>query len=245
MTTVAQKLTTIDNSLKAIKQAIITKGVTPTGDITTYATAIGNISGGGTPSGKYTLLDRVEDDNGNEIGTVSGFFTDANDIEYAVICLDQIYRPTSSAKWCSDSSSNSITNLPVLDRLSSSWFTSKDTATFNTQCILDYCTSNNYTSEACSHCRSKSFIIDGTTYYGQLPNMLELLDIYKNYISIDNADTSSTATSRKLYNFSMIWSSNQSYQNYAWCLYNYGTVNSINRTGGCRITPVLEIPLNS
>jgi hypothetical protein len=46
MTTIAEKLTTIDTALGNIKTAIINKGQTPSGDITTYATAINNISGG-------------------------------------------------------------------------------------------------------------------------------------------------------------------------------------------------------
>uniref|UniRef100_UPI003865CADA hypothetical protein n=1 Tax=Methanobrevibacter sp. TaxID=66852 RepID=UPI003865CADA len=44
------------------------------------------------PTKKYNLLDRVKDDSNNEIGTVSGFFTDANNVEYAVVCLDAQYR---------------------------------------------------------------------------------------------------------------------------------------------------------
>lgn len=47
--TIAEKLTTISDATKAIKQSIINKGQTPTGDITTYATAIDVTSGfGGT-----------------------------------------------------------------------------------------------------------------------------------------------------------------------------------------------------
>lgn len=45
---IATKLITVNSSLSDIKDAIIEKGVTPTGDITTYAAAIGSISGGGT-----------------------------------------------------------------------------------------------------------------------------------------------------------------------------------------------------
>ena len=45
---ISDKLTTIRNAIKAIKQAIIDKGQTPSGDITTYSEAIGNISGGTT-----------------------------------------------------------------------------------------------------------------------------------------------------------------------------------------------------
>lgn len=52
---IATKLITIRNTLKAIKQAIINKGQTPSGDITTYATAINNISTGVTPSGTINI----------------------------------------------------------------------------------------------------------------------------------------------------------------------------------------------
>ena len=44
---IAEKLVTINTSLGDIKTAIINKGQTPSGNITTYATAINNISGGG------------------------------------------------------------------------------------------------------------------------------------------------------------------------------------------------------
>ena len=46
--TISAKLTTVNSALADIKSAIIGKGQTPTGNITTYATAIGNISGGGS-----------------------------------------------------------------------------------------------------------------------------------------------------------------------------------------------------
>lgn len=44
---IAEKLVTINTSLGDIKTAIINKGQTPSGNITTFATAIDNISGGG------------------------------------------------------------------------------------------------------------------------------------------------------------------------------------------------------
>ena len=45
--TISAKLQTINTALGDIKEAIISKGQTPSGNITTYATAIGNIAGGG------------------------------------------------------------------------------------------------------------------------------------------------------------------------------------------------------
>ena len=66
MTTIAEKLTTIKNALTAIKNSIIAKGQTPSGDITTYATAIDNIQSGSanepitiTQNGTYTAPEGV------------------------------------------------------------------------------------------------------------------------------------------------------------------------------------------
>ena len=58
MTTIAEKLTTIKNALTAIKNSIIAKGQTPTGDITTYATAIDNIESGGGSSSDFVGIPR-------------------------------------------------------------------------------------------------------------------------------------------------------------------------------------------
>ena len=48
MATIVENLQTIKNSTDAIKQAIIDKGGTIEGDITTWASAISGISGGGS-----------------------------------------------------------------------------------------------------------------------------------------------------------------------------------------------------
>jgi hypothetical protein len=47
MATIAENLQTIKNSVKDIKQAITNKGGSISGDITTWASAIDGISGGG------------------------------------------------------------------------------------------------------------------------------------------------------------------------------------------------------
>lgn len=51
MATISENLQTIKNSTDAIKQAIIDKGGTIEGDITTWADAINGISGGGSEGG--------------------------------------------------------------------------------------------------------------------------------------------------------------------------------------------------
>lgn len=185
----------------------------------------------GGSSGKYSLLERISDDSNNEIGTVSGFFTDANDVEYAVVCLDSIYRNT-SVQWAS--ATGTVTNLPLY----SNWtiWEAPETATENTTLILA-----SKTSSACTHCRQYSFVIDGTTYYGQLPNIIELVDIARHRTAINTADTSGGSITIATNN--SYWSSSQNSSNYGWCVLNRGSVSySSNKTSNYYACPVLEIP---
>lgn len=202
-------------------------------------------SGGVTPTGKYQLLERIKDDSNNEIGTVSGFFTDANDVEYAVVCLDAQYR-LASGKW--SSATGAVTNLAeysmngaAVDLIANTY---TDTATSNCDKILAWCTAGGYTSAAVSHCRSKSFVIGGTTYYGQLPNLCELFYICANRAEISNADTSKSSYSSldiaRLAN--RTWSSSQYNSNYVWLINSYGSVINTNKANSYFVAPVLEIP---
>lgn len=192
---------------------------------------------------KYQLLERIKDDNNNEIGTVSSFFTDANNIEYAVVCLDAQYRK-SAGQYCS--SQTAITDMPSYSSGYSNWWydNAKETGTINTQFILDYCTANGYTSSACTHCRSKSFTIDNVTYYGQLPNMREVFDIWANRVQIESKDTS--ASSQSALNFSTNRSLLSSTQNSTTsCWYFPGANSQIISSGKsnyCFVCPVLELP---
>lgn len=243
MTTVSEKITTINNTLKAIKQAIINKGVTPSGNITTYATAIGNISGGGTPSGTTDVeLTRISDDNGNEIGTWYMNFEDSNKIIYKVILLDSQYRKQNT-NWCSNLSK--ITNMPLYSdiRTSNIW-KAKETATQNTQLILDYCETNGYTSTSCSHCRSNSFTINNLTYYGQLPNCREIAYLTRHYNEFDSLDTSASSySSFNLLSSAAIWSSSQVSNNQALYLAYSGSLTTTSKNSSYFTCPVLEIPL--
>ena len=185
-----------------------------------------------TPSVKYKLLQRVIDDSNNEIGTVSGFFTDKNDVEYAVVCLDATYR-NSSAQWAS--TTGNVTNMPLYDN----WtiWEAPETATENTTLILA-----SKTSSACTHCRSKSFTIGGVTYYGQLPNIIELVDIARHRTAINAADTSGgsiTITTNKDY-----WSSSQYNSSYSWYIEYLGRALFGGKTSNSYVCPVLEIPLS-
>lgn len=203
-------------------------------------------SGGGTPSGTTGVpLTRISDDNGNEIGTWYMNFEDGSGNIFKVILLDAQYR-NDSTQW--NSQRSNVTDMPLYSNLkSANVWEAGETATTNTQLILDWCTANSYTSTACSHCRSKSFTIGGVIYYGQLPNALEVFYIARNYNSFDTMDTS--ASSYSSLNFSSahnIWSSSQF--NYAggWSLYsdNGGALTTYTKTSNYYACPVLEIPNN-
>ena len=135
-----------------------------------------------------------------------------------------------------------VTDLPMY----SSWaiWEAKETATFNTQKILDFCTAQSATSTACTHCRSKSFTIDGTTYYGQLPNIVELVDICKNYTAIQSADTSVSQHSSLGFprTSDRTWSSTQYASTNGWYVGSFGSPGSGYKAGNCFVAPVLEIP---
>lgn len=244
--TIASALTALNTDITNARAAITAKGgtVTANGGSSQLATDITTIPSSGL-SGKYQLLERVKDDNNNEIGTVSGFFTDANDVEYAVVCLDAQYRLASS-KLISDNIN--LTNLPMYNGnlVTGNIYDAKETATSNCNLILVACASADpeSTSPAISHCRNQSFTVDGITYYGQVPNCLEVISIARNYNKIEILDTS--ANSYPTLNFSsarMIWSC--TYQSSYNFYYLYTSVLVETRPSilnGGFVCPILEIP---
>ena len=301
------KLNTINTSLNNIKTAIIAKGATPSGNITTYATAISNIpqssavisslsvtpttsaqtitapsgtdgyspisvsavtssidanitagnikkdvtilgvtgtyegSGGGSGTTDVPLT-RFKDDTNTEIGTHYMNFVDGSGNTYKIIVLDAKYRNASTI-WCSER--DYVTNMPTYyNNLSAWWYdNAHETATQNTQILLDWCTANGYTSTSCSHCRSKSFRINGTIYYGQLPNMREVFDMWRHRVQIEQMDTSAnTSTSTNFSSNRTIWSSNQANNMSGWFLGMIGIVNTTLKGSDYFACPVLEIP---
>lgn len=239
--TIASEITRIQTNIANAYTAASGKGATipATENSDNLATCIASIPSGGG-SGKYQLLERVKDDNNNEIGTVSGFFTDANNVEYAVVCLDAQYR-LNAGNWMSQGNML-VTDLPSYQ--SQSVYSATETATFNTQKILDFCTAGNYTSAACNHCRSKSFTIDGTTYYGQLLNVVELVDILRHRPEINTADTSASSySSLVIPDASTIWTSTQGTKYGAWSSSNVGYLQAqMGQINQAFVAPVLEIP---
>ena len=208
-----------------------------------------NVSGSSTNNRLFNINDRVFPDNEeNSIGTVSSFFVDGNGVEYAVVCLDSTYR-LASAQWENPNSYTAITDLPEYNNTFTAAFgNGSETATFNNQKILDWeATHTSYTHPAVRHCRSKSFVINGVTYYGQLPNICELSSIWYNAYKLSLLDPTETSASNDVKLQQMrsaySWSSNQTTNSMAWYMgSNNGGTTYNNKDGECLVYPVLEIP---
>lgn len=192
------------------------------------------------PVEPYALLSRVKDDSNNEIGTVCGYHTDANNQKYAVVCLDAQYR-NNSRQYLSERVE--VTGLAFLE--TQTLWGNTDTATSNCDKILAFADANGYTSTAVSHCRSKSFVIEGATYYGQLPTIVELTDIFRHRTAINNADTSASQYSSLIVPSSTTtWSSSQHSPGGGWSVANAGNTVGFQMNFNYFVLPVLEIPIN-
>lgn len=189
-------------------------------------------------------LTRFKDDNDNEIGTHYFNFTDGNGQTYKVIVLDAQYR-TLSASFCVNN--GTITNLPLYMLSKGSWWynDAKESATFNTQKIIDWLDANEYISLAINACKDKSFTINGVTYRGLLPNMREAWEIWRRRAEIEALDpTSSTNTSINLNSARSFWSSTQYSSSLMWNFMNSGEVTTTERVNSRLVIPVLEIPVS-
>lgn len=193
-------------------------------------------------AGKYSLHDVITADNGDPVGVVCGFTTDSNGIQYAVVCLCAAYR-IDGKKWCSRLAV--VTGLEQLLNWNPSCLESVNTATENTQLILDYCSANNYTSEACNHCRSNSFIIEGNTYYGQLPTIKEVISIRMEKGNIDNLDVTVEDYSQNSFSsVKNIVSSSQRDASSIWYSDGYSDylISTSAKNATNFICPVIELP---
>lgn len=243
---IATAITAAQGKVANAYTAVSNKGGTlpATQNLSNLPTAISSIPSGGGGSGTRDVeLTRFKDDNNTEIGTWYMNFVDGGGNEFKIICLDAQYR-NASTQWCSRT--GSVTNLPFYsDSLSAWWYdNAKETATQNTQLILDWCSKNSYTSTACSHCRSNSFVIGGTTYYGQLPNMREVFDMWRHRVQIEQMDTSASShTSTNFNSARSIWSSSQTGSGSSWYLVTAGQVLDGFKPSNFFASPVLEIPL--
>lgn len=210
------------------------KGATmpATQNLSNLATTIGSISGGGS-SKKYNLLDRVSDDSNNEIGTVVGVHIDANNVEYAVVCLDAAYRLAQGQLL---SSAVQVPGIPTYNN--QTIFSAPETATTNCDAILAA-----GQSSAVSHCRAQTFTIDSVSYAGQLPTMMELIEIFKYRTSVNTADpTASQYSSLRVPSGTDCWTSTQNGYYNGWYIRAGGYANYGGRTANYFVMPVLEIP---
>lgn len=202
------------------------------------------ITKGSGSTDKYKVGDRVNDDSNNPVGTVSSIFTDGNGDRYAVVCLDAVNR-LASGKYLDNLAA--VSGIPTYTDLDV--WTSLETATTNTTAILA-----TGASTSCSHCRSKSFIIDGVTYAGQLPNLNEVSQIFVQKNVINNQDpTASTYSSLVVPSATNTWSSSQKGADRGWFFnrdggvgIGYGEFDYYDyKTQEYFVIPVLEIPLEN
>lgn len=250
ITTTDTMQTFVDHYANLVAKAGATLTVTENGTYTAstslisgYGSVTVNVPAGGPATkAKYKIGDRVYDSGNNDIGMVFGFYTDANNVEYAVVCLNAEHR-LASGQWAA--STSTVTNMPLYGSVNTAAFgNGTETAKANCDLILASKTSNSVT-----HCRSKSFVIDGTTYKGQLPNVCELLQMFAMHheINADDPTASSAGTSLNFASWKTTWSSSQ-YTSYGgWSLNTTGSASTNSKTSNYFVAPVLEIPnrLNS
>ena len=204
-------------------------------DVSSYASAYVSVSGS---TSKYTLYQRVKDDNNTDIGIVVGFRTDSSNNEYAVVCLNGNYRTdsTNTVKWW-NTTAVLVDGLPQYNTLAI--YESPETATFNCDKIVAQATTSGTTSPAVDFCRNSSFIIDNTTYYGQLPTVPEMLMIMSNYSTINSGDPSALNPLSNLY----YYTSNQySSASTVWGFSTTGAMSTRSKTTATHVVPILELP---
>jgi hypothetical protein len=191
--------------------------------------------GGGVTSGKYHVDQVIKDDSNNKIGVVSGFVSDG---QLAVVTLFNSYRSNGYFLSTKALVSGIITKDNILEALNTE-VTSLAATTANTK-VLKYCSDNNVTSTAVSHCRSLSFVIGGKTYYGQLPMLTEVLMIFSNFYLMNCFDPNPISS-----HLETVWSCTQTNTNLSYVFYYVGTqdqrINAATKTNNYRVYPILEL----
>ena len=127
---------------------------------------------------------------GYSTAAIEGPYVIPDNMEYAVVCLDSTNRATGQSLF--NNYTTKMVGIPTLSLTDNTdtIYSLSQTATENTNAILATATSTGSTSAVANYVRSKSFVIDGNTYYGQIPNAVELLDIYTNRSAINSLDSS-------------------------------------------------------
>lgn len=225
-------------------------GVQPTGtitinnngtyDVTNYAVTDVRVSS--TPTEKYPLFSRVKDDTNTDIGVVGAHFTDANNQKYAAVVLlspAAYFAPTKL------SSANTTPDAGATTRYNDlSVFSTNITATQNTTALYNkFITLTNPTT-VLTDVRTINYTIENTTYYGQLPNLLEMIDIIRNKQQIETEIGSSVLSYTSLYWTSTVHGGSSSGQFYLNGTTGYIQSSTTANTTLKSLIAILEIPIN-
>ena len=157
--------------------------------------------------GMYDLVTKTFYTNSGTGSFIAGPLQTSNDNNYAVVCLNAKYRTSTNMTIMSivgeSASVNNDTRLIIPGLLTysaqgnegyigTSWLEKEkleESATVGTQKVLEYMnTDSTYYSPAANNARSKSFIIDGVMYYGQIPNMSEVIQMLYMRSKIESTD---------------------------------------------------------
>ena len=199
---------------------------------------------------RWNLLDRVKDDNNNEIGTVTSFFKADDGIEYTVVCLDAKDRAL-NLKLFSDATTQIQGTKIYTNTDTYSPYEMNESATKINNAILSTATSTGKTSEAVNHCRNKSYTINGQVYYGQVPNIRELVEIYMVRSIVNDQDPTTSSYSNYVlsgYNGCLSCTQAKNGSDYrSWALGTASNITIFNNNVTTPekskiITPILEIP---
>lgn len=202
------------------------------------AGASGNVSALITePSSPLELWSRVDNK-----ATVAGFWTDENNITYAVCVADAAYR--GRGYW---GPSTGLSALPGYDSPTAALATGKS-ATWTIETLKS---ATNLTN-GFLFCYNATLEYEGVTYHGALPNLAELRNIiYTNRANIDALDP----TLEEYSNYSLAaWSFSSGYVwsnahkpsgDYRYYVQTNGNYNSRGSTASCGYTPIFEIPVGT
>ena len=189
---------------------------------------------------EFQLGDRIDNK-----ATFVGYFDSVNPDDsstqrYAYFVVDSTYR-VKSKMW----GMSVPTDYPAYTTASDAE-AAKESATWNTQEMIDTGSAN---YQAANSCRSVSITYNGNTYYGQLPNLYELEQIYANRVALDAADPT-TDTDNNLTNWTIgggqgdVWSSNNSSSG-GYKVNASGQAAVLTRTQTRNVIPVIEIPIDN
>jgi len=183
------------------------------------------------------------DNKATYIGTFHAQDPNQTAQDYAVFVLDAQYR---DIKYIGDLTA-SLAGLPEYTT-SNVISDAHESATYNTNIVINNVNSNLIPAFTFAH--SMSVVVNGTTFYGQIPNCYELDVIWKNKTEIDNADpTVSSYSTMSISNFGggnfacgSNFADNYDLGYFKGANYNAGAPWNLNR-GDLFTIPVFEIPI--